>query len=157
MISHTNNKLGWLSWQPLFEATGTLPLGWTTRTTDANVYRRDGDLVRCKINTWTVGSVTVTAGSGYYRIPLPIPAKVVGGSPAIGIVHGQWRLWNDTVASEIVQLFGHIATLPSDPLYIYFPFAKQGDSSPSRLSATTAGLVYNDRCAFMGEFWYEAA
>lgn len=157
MISAVNTKNGWKTWGPVWTSTGTAPSGWSLRNSDSNIYRRDGNLVRCKINMWTVGGFGVSGGSGIWTMELPVKPRT---NNVTKLSLGTWRYWS--AGAQYRQLHGNVITTSTTQTDSKVVFAAVQDDSnalrtlgPGSISSSHIDYSTTD-IAFLAELFYEA-
>lgn len=141
-----NQVLGssWTPYTPTLTATTTSPGGWTC----TGAYYRVGALVVAQIVA--VAGASATAGSGYYRFSLPVPAAYTLGYDQN--VSTSMILYDSSSGSQIYGV-GYLAPAVPDLLYISY-----------QTSLTALGLVGNSTPwtwaagdVIRGQFMYDAA
>lgn len=131
----------WSSYTPTLRATTTDPTGWT----ETGYYTQIGKTVIAKFALSAGGSAT--AGSGYYRVALPVSAR----STMDMDVSQHCVLYDYSTGS---QIYGSAYIAASDTANCYFSYATSATTLGNVGSSTPWTWAASD--AFRGQIIYEA-
>lgn len=143
----------WTSYTPTLTATGTNPTGFSVTGT-ASYYQRLGDLVIVSAAMYTPSSTGNSAGTGNWRLSVPVQPKHSGNYQAIGyyyLYNSQGDAWN-ALQHGFVAL--HSASQSTSTVEFIPPHHTAAGNS---LSAMPSGINYPTKyMSWNAKFFYEA-
>lgn len=142
----------WTVWTPTLTATGTNPTGFSAYT-NFNVYQKVGSLVIVRFGMATFANTGNSAGTGNWRLSLPIQPKHSSGYSACG----DFYLYNSNNDAWNVAVCGEMTLHPTSQSTSTVEFVTVGNNSTNNLDVLPANLNYTSTVMmFNGQLFYEA-
>lgn len=144
VVSTGPSDMAWISYTPTISATTTAPTGWTQN----GVYTQVGKIVIVKFHLTCNGN----AGSGNYKITLPITARNTSGSSIADVGVGIGLIYD---SSSTNQMYCQFYIPNTDASYCYLNY--QSSLTGLALVTNAAPWTWAASDFIRGQIQYEAA